>query len=145
MPRLRRLSATHTDDTLALAVYILIGRTVYNNKTVSLWEPAKAPIHSGYRVGEQTTRTAVRLRRIQRRPSGSARGRREDVSGAGSYLNAPALSAAVLRTDVVEGTTLYRTGDLAYRDDRGNYVYVGRSDRVIKRHGVRMSLVEVCR
>jgi len=59
------------------------------------------------------------------------------------YLNDPALSAAVLRTDVVEGTTVYRTGDLVFRDDRGNYVYVGRSDRVIKRHGVRMSLVEV--
>ena len=59
------------------------------------------------------------------------------------YLNAPAVSAAVLRTDVVEGTTLYRTGDLVFRDDRGNYIYVGRSDRVIKRHGVRMSLVEV--
>jgi acyl-coenzyme A synthetase/AMP-(fatty) acid ligase len=59
------------------------------------------------------------------------------------YLNDPALSAAVLRTDVVEGTTLYRTGDLVFRDDRGNYVYVGRSDRVIKRQGVRMSLVEV--
>ena len=49
----------------------------------------------------------------------------------------------MLRTDVVEGATVYRTGDLVYRDDRGNYVYVGRSDRVIKRHGVRMSLVEV--
>ncbi|MBV8860771.1 MAG: AMP-binding protein [Mycobacterium sp.] len=59
------------------------------------------------------------------------------------YLNDPALSAAVLRTDVVDGTTLYRTGDLIFRDARGNYVYVGRSDRVIKRHGVRMSLVEV--
>ena len=59
------------------------------------------------------------------------------------YLNDPAQSAAVLRTDVVEGATLYRTGDLVFRDDRGNYVYVGRSDRVIKRHGVRMSLVEV--
>lgn len=59
------------------------------------------------------------------------------------YLNDTAQSAAVLRTDVVEGTTLYRTGDLVFRDDRGNYVYVGRSDRVIKRHGVRMSLVEV--
>jgi D-alanine--poly(phosphoribitol) ligase subunit 1 len=59
------------------------------------------------------------------------------------YLNDPAFTAAVLRTDVVEGTTLYRTGDLAFRDGRGNYIYVGRSDRVIKRHGVRMSLVEV--
>jgi amino acid adenylation domain-containing protein len=59
------------------------------------------------------------------------------------YLNDPAQSAAVLRPDVVEGATLYRTGDLVFRDNRGNYVYVGRSDRVIKRHGVRMSLVEV--
>jgi D-alanine--poly(phosphoribitol) ligase subunit 1 len=59
------------------------------------------------------------------------------------YLNDPAQSAAVLRTDVVDGTTVYRTGDLVSRDDRGNYVYVGRSDRVIKRHGVRLSLVEV--
>ncbi|OBH04722.1 hypothetical protein A5696_03870 [Mycobacterium sp. E2699] len=59
------------------------------------------------------------------------------------YLNDPALSAAVLRTDIVEGATVYRTGDLVFRDDRGNYVYIGRSDRVIKRHGVRMSLVEV--
>jgi D-alanine--poly(phosphoribitol) ligase subunit 1 len=59
------------------------------------------------------------------------------------YLNDPDHSAVVLRTDVVEGTTVYRTGDLVYRDDRGNYVYVGRCDRVIKRHGVRMSLVEV--
>jgi D-alanine--poly(phosphoribitol) ligase subunit 1 len=59
------------------------------------------------------------------------------------YLNDPALSAGVLRTDVVDGSALYRTGDLVFLDDRGNYVYVGRSDRVIKRHGVRMSLVEV--
>jgi D-alanine--poly(phosphoribitol) ligase subunit 1 len=59
------------------------------------------------------------------------------------YLNDPTLSAAALRTDVVEGTNLYRTGDLVFSDDRGNYVYVGRADRVIKRHGVRMSLVEV--
>jgi D-alanine--poly(phosphoribitol) ligase subunit 1 len=59
------------------------------------------------------------------------------------YLNDPARSAAVLRTDVIDGSTLYRTGDLVFRDDRGNYVYVGRSDRVIKRQGVRMSLVEV--
>lgn len=59
------------------------------------------------------------------------------------YVNDPVQSAAVLRTDVVDGTVVYRTGDLVSRDDRGNYVYVGRSDRVIKRHGVRMSLVEV--
>ncbi len=60
------------------------------------------------------------------------------------YVNDPAQTARALRTDVAtDGAVVYRTGDLVTRDDRGNYVYVGRCDRVIKRHGVRMSLVEV--
>jgi D-alanine--poly(phosphoribitol) ligase subunit 1 len=58
------------------------------------------------------------------------------------YVNDPEQTARVLRTDVVD-ETVYRTGDLVSRDERGNYVYVGRSDRVIKRHGIRLSLVEV--
>ena len=37
----------------------------------------------------------------------------------------------------------YRTGDLVYRDENGDYVYVDRADRVIKRSGVRISLVEL--
>ncbi len=59
------------------------------------------------------------------------------------YWGAPELSAEVLRTDVVTGTTVYRTGDLVYRDRGGKYVYVDRADRVIKRSGVRISLVEL--
>ena len=59
------------------------------------------------------------------------------------YVNDPVQTARVLRTDVVPGSTVYRTGDLVSRDHRGHYVYVGRCDRVIKRHGVRMSLVEL--
>ncbi len=59
------------------------------------------------------------------------------------YWGAPALTAAVLRDDIVPGETVYRTGDLVYRDGAGNFVYVDRVDRVIKRHGVRISLVEV--
>ena len=48
-----------------------------------------------------------------------------------------------MRTDVVAGETVYRTGDLVYRDQQGDYVYVERADRVIKRSGVRISLLEV--
>jgi D-alanine--poly(phosphoribitol) ligase subunit 1 len=59
------------------------------------------------------------------------------------YWNAPELTARVLTTEIVIGETLYRTGDLAYRDVDGNYVYVDRADRVIKRSGVRISLVEL--
>jgi acyl-coenzyme A synthetase/AMP-(fatty) acid ligase len=59
------------------------------------------------------------------------------------YWGAPDLTAAVLRDDVVPGETVYRTGDLVYRDRRGNFVYVDRADRVIKRSGVRISLLEL--
>jgi D-alanine--poly(phosphoribitol) ligase subunit 1 len=59
------------------------------------------------------------------------------------YWSAPALTAEVLRTDVVPGETVYRTGDLVYRDEAGRYVYADRADRVLKRSGVRISLVEV--
>jgi amino acid adenylation domain-containing protein len=59
------------------------------------------------------------------------------------YWGAPELTRAVLRTDVVPGRTVYRTGDLAYRDEEGRYVYVGRADRVVKRSGVRISLAEL--
>jgi D-alanine--poly(phosphoribitol) ligase subunit 1 len=50
-----------------------------------------------------------------------------------------------LRDDVIPGTTVYRTGDLVYRDRQGRYVYVGRTDNVVKRNGVRVSLREVSR
>jgi D-alanine--poly(phosphoribitol) ligase subunit 1 len=53
------------------------------------------------------------------------------------------LTQQVLRSDVVPGEILYRTGDLVFRNEQGNYVYVDRADRVIKRSGVRISLVEL--
>jgi len=59
------------------------------------------------------------------------------------YLDAPALTAEVLRDDFVAGETLYRTGDLVFRNAAGQYCYVDRVDRVIKRSGVRISLVEL--
>jgi len=59
------------------------------------------------------------------------------------YWGAPELSNEVLRTDVVPGHTVYRSGDLVYRDKKGAYVYVDRADRVIKRSGVRISLIEL--
>jgi amino acid adenylation domain-containing protein len=59
------------------------------------------------------------------------------------YWGAPDLSEEVLRSDVVPGKVVYRTGDLVYRDSHGSYVYVDRADRVIKRSGVRISLIEL--
>jgi amino acid adenylation domain-containing protein len=59
------------------------------------------------------------------------------------YWGDPDLSAKVLRRDVVPDETVYRTGDLVYRADDKNYVYVDRTDRVVKRSGVRISLLEL--
>ena len=61
------------------------------------------------------------------------------------YWGDEELSQAVLRHDVVPGKVMYKTGDLVYRDERGRYVHVGRSDDVVKRNGVRVSLTEVAR
>jgi acyl-coenzyme A synthetase/AMP-(fatty) acid ligase len=59
------------------------------------------------------------------------------------YWANPDLTESAIKTDVVLNERMYRTGDLVYRDERNNYVYVDRVDRVIKRNGVRTSLVEL--
>ena len=59
------------------------------------------------------------------------------------YWRDPELTSTALRTDVVPGRTLYRTGDLAYKDDRGVYFCVGRADKMVKRSGIRISLAEM--
>ena len=59
------------------------------------------------------------------------------------YWANPELTDKVLRRDVVPDETLYRSGDLAYRSESGDYFYVDRADRVVKRSGVRISLIEL--
>lgn len=59
------------------------------------------------------------------------------------YWGDATLTRSVLRTDVVPGQTVYRSGDLAFRNGDGRYVYVDRADRVVKRSGVRISLIEL--
>jgi D-alanine--poly(phosphoribitol) ligase subunit 1 len=61
------------------------------------------------------------------------------------YWGDEALTAQVLDRQIVPGQTLYKTGDLAYTDDAGLYVYAGRADDVVKRRGVRISLGEITR
>lgn len=59
------------------------------------------------------------------------------------YWADPELTAKVLRRDLAPGGMLYRTGDLARRNSNGDFVYVGRADRVVKRTGLRISLDEI--
>jgi acetyl-CoA synthetase len=46
-------------------------------------------------------------------------------------------------TKRVLGGTMYRTGDIAWRDSKGYYWFVGRSDDVIKSSGYRIGPFEV--
>jgi non-ribosomal peptide synthetase component F len=59
------------------------------------------------------------------------------------YWESPELTEKVIHTDIVAGQRLYRTGDVVYLNSEGDYVYVNRADRVIKRGGVRISLLEI--
>jgi D-alanine--poly(phosphoribitol) ligase subunit 1 len=59
------------------------------------------------------------------------------------YWADDALTEGVLRRDVVPNEIVYRTGDLVYRLEDRNFVYVDRVDRVVKRSGARISLVEL--
>jgi amino acid adenylation domain-containing protein len=61
------------------------------------------------------------------------------------YWGDEELSQAVLRREILPGQVMYKTGDLVYRDEAGRYVHVGRTDDVVKRNGVRVSLTEVAR
>lgn len=59
------------------------------------------------------------------------------------YWNDPELTSQVLRNDIIEGQTLYKTGDLVTCDAEGNYVFVARADDMVKRYGYRIYLSEI--
>jgi amino acid adenylation domain-containing protein len=67
------------------------------------------------------------------------------VSGRGvmqGYWAAPEQNARVFLTDEV-GARWYRTGDIVVQAGDGNYTFIGRRDRMVKRHGYRVELGEI--
>jgi amino acid adenylation domain-containing protein len=58
------------------------------------------------------------------------------------YWNLPERNATAFFEDAA-GTSWYRTGDIVREDAFGNYIYVGRRDRMIKRRGYRVELGEI--
>jgi amino acid adenylation domain-containing protein len=70
--------------------------------------------------------------------------RGENVSG--GYWNEPEKTAAVFIQNPLNPhyrETIYRTGDLAYRNERGEFMYAGRRDFQIKHAGHRIELGEI--
>ncbi len=58
------------------------------------------------------------------------------------YWADPERTEASFHTDA-EGERWYCTGDVVATDDEGNYIYMGRRDRMVKRHGYRIELGEI--
>lgn len=58
------------------------------------------------------------------------------------YWNLPERNAVAFFIDA-DGTQWYKTGDIVRQDDGGNYIYVSRRDRMIKRRGYRVELGEI--
>ena len=67
------------------------------------------------------------------------------MSGAGvmlGYWNLPERTARAFRVDAA-GRRWYKTGDIVVEEADGNYIYVGRRDRMVKKRGYRVELGEV--
>jgi acyl-CoA synthetase (AMP-forming)/AMP-acid ligase II len=58
------------------------------------------------------------------------------------YWNRPELDERVF-VDDREGTRWYRTGDIVHRDENGDFRFLGRRDRMIKKRGYRVELGEI--
>jgi amino acid adenylation domain-containing protein len=57
------------------------------------------------------------------------------------YWNLPERSAEAFLE--ANGQRWYRTGDIVRQDDKGDYIFVGRRDRMVKRRGYRVELGEI--
>jgi amino acid adenylation domain-containing protein len=58
------------------------------------------------------------------------------------YWNLPERTANAFLVDG-EGRRWYKTGDIVYEAEDGNYIFVGRRDRMIKKRGYRVELGEI--
>tara|TARA_R110002167_G_C12701292_1_gene653540 strand:+ start:339 stop:1904 length:1566 start_codon:yes stop_codon:yes gene_type:complete len=59
-----------------------------------------------------------------------------------AYWNSPHKSQEAFYTDA-SGQQWYKTGDIVTTDDKGDFIYLGRRDRMIKKRGFRVELGEI--
>ena len=67
----------------------------------------------------------------------------EGVGLSPGYWRDDEKTTAAFRTDLIPGRRIYRTGDLAWRRDDGQIIFVGRADSQIKSRGHRIELGEI--
>jgi amino acid adenylation domain-containing protein len=125
----------------------------------NLYGPTETNVCTYYEVAgpiapERTTpipigKTCSHLRCKVVDPNGATVGRGAEgelvVSGRGVMQGYWALSAQTERAFIVdnEGLRWYRTGDVVMEAANGDYTYLGRRDRMVKRRGYRVELGEI--
>ncbi len=133
LPQLRIFNRYGPTETIIAVTHIEITRSMVSSGVIPIGKPHPGVQFFLYDDGDHLVVDAGVMGELYI-------GGRQLMNG---YWNSPEISSRVLRTDLVEGERLYRTGDIVYLDGNGNYVYVDRADRVVKRKGVRISLLEV--
>ncbi|WP_416398938.1 non-ribosomal peptide synthetase [Allohahella sp. A8] len=95
-------------------------------------------------IGRPIPHTRVRLLDAKTRQVAQGLKGEIFIGGAGlspGYLDRPALTAEKFIT--LEGERLYRTGDFAYIDEYGEFVFLGRADAQVKIRGYRIEPGEI--
>ncbi|MCA9714513.1 MAG: AMP-binding protein, partial [Myxococcales bacterium] len=105
--------------------------------------PARVPEarEQPYPIGRACSHLSVRLAEADGQPVAAGEEGEVQVSGPGvtrGYWNLPERTSAAFTAD-----GWYRTGDIAYPDEEGALVFVGRRDRMVKRRGYRVELGEI--
>ncbi|MGH7559295.1 MAG: amino acid adenylation domain-containing protein [Gemmatimonadota bacterium] len=98
-----------------------------------------------YPIGRPITGDRTLVLDTQERPTNPGESGELVVSGGtvmAGYWRRPDLNAHAFHIDA-EDCRWYRTGDLVKEDDEGNYVFLGRRDRMVKRRGFRVELGEI--
>ena len=142
IPHLRRLRELLPDP----RYYNLYGPTETNVCTAYALPPAPdAERETPYPIGSLCSDDMARI--VDEHDHDVAEGERGELCIAGGsvmsgYWNLPERTREAFLIDGNE-TAWYRTGDVVFVDEEGQFVYVGRRDRMIKRRGYRIEPGEI--
>lgn len=98
-----------------------------------------------YPIGKACSHYEIKV--IDRHENQVPSGEEGELCGAGpgvmdGYWNLPERSANAFLVDG-DGRRWYKTGDIVFEDENGDFIFVGRRDRMVKKRGYRVELGEI--
>jgi amino acid adenylation domain-containing protein len=111
--------------------------------------PATIPLDRSkpFPIGEACTHYRNKIRNVDEQGQEVAMGQEGELIACGpgvmqGYWNLPEKTANAFLIDS-SGQRWYKTGDVVIQDEDGNYLYVSRRDRMVKKRGYRVELGEI--